>query len=122
MNEHTFEGEFISTSKKCWFWFAAWGVVVLLTAAANPAYLPGAPFFPIGLLALLPNGGEKAITGWMLQFPVLLGWLFYIAFSAVMLRIRRPKTFFGVYVVFCIVLALNLVGCHRTIETASQIH
>ena len=122
MSEPNIQTGFISRSTKLWLWFIAWGGTALLALVLPPAHPVFAPFFPIGLLALLPHGEEEAIIGWMLMFPVALGWLAYLVYSLVMLKRRKTSTFFIMYFVFCVVLALNVVGCRRTVEAANGIH
>ncbi len=102
--------------------FSAWGGVVLLTLLLNPLSLFTAPFFPIGLLALFPHGEDRAITAWQMQFPVLLGWGFYLAIQAILMRMRRETLFFVCYAFLCVLLVLNVAGCQRVLAAAAQIH
>jgi hypothetical protein len=115
------EREFISRSEKWGYWFAAWGGVILIAFLLNPQYVLAAPFFPTGLFALLPNGEDWAIRAWM-SFGFIMGWAFYFLLSLIMFKMKRRTMFFSIYVMFCIFLALNLVGCERVLNTASQIH
>lgn len=96
-------------------------MAAVLTVVHNPSHLLLVPFFPLGLVALLPNGEQKAVDAWMLQIPILAGWTFYAAYSFIMLRQRRATIFFVFYIVFCIVLVLNVGGCQRTMEAVSKI-
>jgi hypothetical protein len=111
----------VSPNLKWYFWHSAWGAVVLATLAIKPAYLLTAPTFPVGLIAWLPNGEYTACIAFMWAAPVMLGWGFYALLSWFLHRTRTSGTFFLVYVIFCLVLALNLVGCHRALEAASGI-
>ena len=121
MSDPTTDDGSISQSARWWLWGGGWGLAAVLTAIHSPAHLLLVPFFPVGLLALLPNGEQAAIGGWMLQFPIMLGWAFYAAYSFIMLRQRRATVFFVLYIVFCIVLVLNVGGCQRTMDAASKI-
>jgi hypothetical protein len=87
------QNEEISTSTKWQLFFVAWVAVLLAGAFPHPSQVLLAPFFPIGLLALLPNGEDKAMVGWMQIFPSFLGWGFYGLITAALLRIRKRKVF-----------------------------
>ncbi len=58
----------------------------------------------------------------MLVVPGLLGWILYAALSMLIDRTRKIGTFFPVYFVLCVILALNVVGCKKTLEAAAGIH
>jgi hypothetical protein len=57
-----------------------WAVVVVAMVSRGRPAIFSAPSFPIGLIALLPQGEQKAIMAWMLGYPALMGWTFYIFF------------------------------------------
>jgi hypothetical protein len=99
--------------------FSAWAVVVL---AMNPKNLLVAPLFPVGLLAISPGGEQTAVMFSMLVVPGLLGWILYAALSMLIDRTRKIGTFFPVYFVMCVILALNVIGCKKTLEAAAGIH
>ena len=109
-----------STRLKCYLWYGAWAGVILVTLAIKPAYLLTAPCFPAGLLALLPSGDSSAIVAGMMVVPMVVGWALYALLSVVMHRTRK-RGLFLLDVVFCMLVALNLVGCQRASEAASQI-
>jgi len=111
------------TSQKWGFWLSAWGVVIVTSVAvtATPACVLAAPYFPIGLLVWLQNGENKAIEGWM-SGAWAFGWLFYLLLSVIMFTVRKKGIFFIIYGIFCVLLALNVVGCQRVIGAASGIH
>jgi hypothetical protein len=111
----------ISVSTKWLLWFVAWGFVAVVNILISPASILGALFFPIGLLVWLPNGEEKAIKGAMMN-AWIFGWFFYILLSAVMLQIKKRGIFFIIYIIFCVLLMLNIVGCQRVMQAASEIH
>jgi hypothetical protein len=111
----------LSSRSRWGLWFAAWGVIALWTLTVNPSHLLLAPFFPIGLLGVWPNNEGAAIGGWMLQLPIVLGWVFYLTFSVIMIKARKAKTFVILFIVFCILLVLNVGGCERTMEAVSHI-
>jgi hypothetical protein len=101
---------------------AAWGAVILATLCRNPADLLAAPNFPIGLLEILM--GEKAIIAASFGGLAALcgGWMIYLVVTLATSYAKRVWTFSPVYIVFCLLLALNVRGCNHMLETASQIH
>src|ERR1700679_167648 len=58
------------------FLLAAWGFVLIRCLLWNPTSILDTPFFPIGLVAWLPNGEEKAIFVWFLG-GWIVGWAIY---------------------------------------------
>jgi hypothetical protein len=110
----------ISTSEKRRFWFGAWGIVILITLVMNPASIITAPLFPVGLFALFPNGDDKAIVAWGTG-SFIIGWVFYILLSIIMFITKKKGVFFLLYIIFCILLALNISGCQRILKDMSHI-
>lgn len=51
-----------------------------------------------------------------------VGWTIYIALTFMMFVAKRTNVFWRAYIVFCLLLALNLVGCRRIIDAAAGIH
>jgi hypothetical protein len=114
----------ISPWAKWGLYFIAWGAVVLVALANNPSDLLSAPGFPIGFIAMFPNGAEKAITAAWLLGPISIGigWTLYAVLSIVMSCAKRISVFLPVYIVFCILLTLNVIGCRKILETMAGIH
>jgi hypothetical protein len=107
---------------KCGLYFAAWGVVVVATLAHKPADLLTAPEFPIGLLGVLP-GETMTVAAWFAgPFVIGIGWIVYGVLTYIMKTTRKTGMFFLVYIVFCILLALNVVGCKAVLNTVGGIH
>lgn len=105
---------------KLGYWLAAWGATILIAFLINPQSIRTAIFFPIGLLALLPNGEHMAIFagivgGW------IVGWIFYIVLSVVLFCAKKSNHFFLIYIIFCILLALNVAGCQEVSQAVSKI-
>lgn len=111
----------ISSRLKWYLWSASWGMVILITLAIKPAYLLTAPAFPVGLMALFADGEGNIATAWLLGVPIIMGWFVYALISVVIIRTRRKGVFLLAYAAFCTLLALNLGGCQRALETAGQI-
>jgi hypothetical protein len=119
-NSSESDGESISGPAKLGYWFAAWGCVILIVLVAMPAYLLAAPFFPVGLFALIPQGDEGGIEA-MMTGGFIIGWAIYMLLSVIMFKTKNRGLFFFIYVMFCALLLLNLAGCYRTTEAASHI-
>jgi hypothetical protein len=88
----------VSDRIKAWLWYAAWATVILVM---NPVHILVAPLFPLGLMALFPNGTEGAVMLSMLWMPGLLGWLIYVLVAVVINRTRKRGVFILVYTIFC---------------------
>ena len=112
--------ESFSKRTKLLFWLGAWGGVVLATLAINPAYLRATAMFPIGLFAFLANGTQNAFWAWATG-GFIIGWVIYVVLSAMMFNAKNKRGFIVIYVIFCILLALNVGGCQRVFEDASHI-
>lgn len=106
---------------KCGLYLAAWGAVVLISALKKPTALPLAVAFPFGIVGLLPS--DNAIMIIMLAGPgvIICGWTIYFALTIGIFVTRRNALSYAIYILFCILLVLNLVGCDRLIEIASHI-
>ncbi len=62
-------------------------------------------FFPTGLFrALGLEGGPD---------PAVLGWGIYLMLGVAILALGKRKTVFGSFAVLCVLLFVNVVGCHR---------
>jgi hypothetical protein len=110
-----------SESERWRLWLIAWGGVLLVTLVTGPAYVLAAPLFPIGLFVFLRGGEGKAIEG-LMGGAWGIGWLLYAALSVVMFVVRKKEVFSVVYVIFCVLLILNLVGCQRLLLAANGLH
>ena len=110
----------ISTRAKLGYWFVAWAGVALVTLLINPSAIKAAPFFPAGLLGLFGNE-ENGIIAWMLGAWVL-GWGLYIVLTISMFRETKRDAFFRTYLMLCVLLALNVAGCQRTLSAVSGLH
>jgi hypothetical protein len=111
----------LPASTKWRYILGAWAFVILVCLITNPQSLLAAPFFPIGLIACLPNGEDKAIAAWM-KGAWIIGWVVYALLSVIMFQVKKRGFFFPVFGIFCILLSLNISGCNRVMNAASQIH
>ena len=101
---------------------APWVLVVLGTLAKNPQQLLTAPFFPAGLIAVLKDGPKLAVGAWMITGGTfgLVGWLVYI-FLMAGAATRKPPMSVIFYILFLILLVLNVRGCERLLEAVKGI-
>src|SRR5579871_4222095 len=106
-----------SGKAKLGYWCAAWIGVAVVTLLINPSAIAAVPFFPAGLFGLLGNG-EAGIIAFMMG-AWISGWALYVVLTVSMVRAKKRDAFFRTYVVFCILLALNVGGCQRLGEVAS---
>jgi hypothetical protein len=92
---------------------------LVTTLATFPGILFGPHLLPAGLYRLFGVRENQMLEhGWWLG----LGWLVYIALSVGACLSRRERTYFIVYVVLCLLLALNCVGCRAFWSDFSRIH
>jgi hypothetical protein len=61
------------------------------------------------------------MAGAMGLLPSLGGWIFYAFLTSRMALTRRKAMFFVFYLIFCVALILNVIGCKKTLETAAGI-
>jgi hypothetical protein len=107
------------------FYLAAWGGVVVAVIVRKPDDLLTAPGFPVGLLGVLfLIGAEQAtVAVWFGGLgAVVAGWFLYAFLSVTMMRTKKTWVFSMIYVGFCVLLALNLAGCRKIMETVAGIH
>ncbi len=103
------------------FWLGAWLLVLLASVMMIPSAIPAAPFFPIGLLVWLPRGLNVAIKGWMVG-AWALGWVFYGFYSVILFWVKKTGVFFILFLIFSILLLLNVAGCQKMMQEVSGIH
>jgi hypothetical protein len=88
----------------------AWSVAVLAAATAFPhlsrKYIL---LFPYGLFtAVISAFGAKGNTA-----PhVVVGWLMYLVLTFSSLFSARRVVYFALYAILCLLLLLNVIGCH----------
>ena len=101
----------LSKGRRVRLWLAAWAVALVATQVPLPFVL-WAPatflLFPTGLFrCLLPS----SFTADDYNLAAALGWPIYAAVSLALLTQPRPKRYFVVYGVLCVLLITNVVGC-----------
>jgi hypothetical protein len=103
-------------------YFLAWAVVIIHTACNHPEDLQGFFAFPVGFYGFLEPKTSMWTTFLGAWPAIVVGWGLYSVLAVAMRRAKRIWVYLILYSVFCVLLALNLVGCRRIIETAAGIH
>jgi hypothetical protein len=92
----------------------AWAIAVI-AAFPHPAGIVWFWAFPAGLSMFFT--GTRADL-----LDVVIGWPVYIALTAWAVSARRRWLYIAVYVLICVVLALNVVGCRRVLRGLDDLH
>jgi hypothetical protein len=109
----------ISFWRRMWLWLAAWGVAATAAVLPHPIDLMYAfparyiilslVTFPYGIMALLVTAlglrGQDAPH-------VLVAWAAYLLLTVWGLATTRRTVYFAIYSVLCLLLGLNVIGCH----------
>jgi hypothetical protein len=114
-------GSQLPLSVKWCLFLAAWGFVLVKCLVWNPQSILVTPFFPIGLVAWLPNGEEKAIFVWFVG-GWIVGWALYAFLAFLIFKVKNLGLFVFIYALLLLLLVLNIAGCKRVVEAASGIH
>lgn len=105
---------------KCGLLLAACAATILAAAIPHPGRLRWVLWFPLGAAMGLERFGIS-IPGFDNGFPkdymamgagMVGGWLLYFGLAGAGLLARRRVTYFAVYLLIWLLLALNIVGCH----------
>ena len=103
----------ISFSYRWKLWLLAWGLTVLAIGVPYPGLILWFWMFPFGLTEAM---------GWKRSGDYILGWLLYIALTIAALYTRRSFLYFTLYVILCILLLLNVFGCHKIALGLKDLH
>ena len=68
-----------------------------------------APNFPIGLFAFFGGANNS--------FNFLVGWALYCGIVTILVFARKQGVFIFFYVVLCVLLVMDVVGCYKAIST-----
>ena len=100
------EADAISFQRRFKLWNIAFGISLLAAGIRSPVLLLYFWAFPMGLLHALGFVGE-GFAG------ILTGWTIYAAASVTLLICPQKAIFYLLYVGFCLMLLLNVAGCHE---------
>lgn len=91
-------------------WLLAWvsALIGAGLAIGDPLAIDLAPWFPLGLFFF-----TGATAGAAARWLVAAGWVLYVGVAAVVLLAKGRRTYRAALVAFCILLALNIVGCYK---------
>jgi hypothetical protein len=91
-------------------WAAAWVVATIATVGTGLGYLLYAWMFPSGLVILFaPKDWDPPISETII---LILGWAIYVGLTIYGLLQNRRVRYFVVFGILCVLLALNVAGCH----------
>ncbi len=96
----------IPFSRRRKLWLIAWVVGLIAAGFPNPALIAVIWCFPLGLMNVVRWDGYA-------DDYLIVGWLFYGALTVVALMSRPRVLYFTLYIILCILLLLNIVGCHQ---------
>ena len=101
--------ELISLRRRIGLWITAWIIATVACAVPRPVILIFTGVFPAGLLYfLLPAcAWSNDTTIGLLVF----GWLLYAGLTVAGLSQKRASKYFQLYLILCVLLLLNVVGC-----------
>jgi hypothetical protein len=105
---------YISRSRRFVLLLIAW----LLTAIAT---IPGTVFVPYLPVGLGRPFGEQAVMASVSGWYILFGWPVYIGLTIAAYCSRRRWIYYIVYIVLCLLLAYNCVGCREMMRDIGSI-
>ena len=100
--------ERITFGRRAALWAVAFAVATIATVAPYPEMLRVAWLFPIGLLGLVHPDPRNLMT----TEVIILGWLIYVVVSVCALMQRQWGRYLTLYGILCVLLLMNVVGCH----------
>jgi len=74
-------------------------------------------FFPAGLFRIF---GVKE-TDTIDHSLVAIGWVVYVLLTVAACLVHRKRTYFIIYTILCILLALNIAGCRAFFSDLSHV-
>jgi hypothetical protein len=104
----------ISLRWRIGLWILAWIIAIIATTEGGFGLLLYSWMFPAGLLALFtPKDWNPPINETVI---LIMGWALYVALTVVGLLQKRRVRYFIAFGFLCVLLALNVVGCHVMIN------
>jgi hypothetical protein len=116
-----FIGRPISPWIKWGLYVIVWSVVALATITKKNANFLAIFAFPLGLLSIMPIK-VALMTAWFAGLVVAIwGWIFYSLLTVAIARAKRVSVFSLLYILLCVLLAVNVTGCQKLLQTAAGI-
>lgn len=106
----------ISLALRWKLWLGAWLVGLVAAGFPHPVLILVVWLFPWGLMDMI--GWQR--TGH--DGDYFVGWLPYIVLTVAAIRSRPRVLYFLFFGILCVLLLLNIVGCHRLNAQGSDIH
>ncbi len=104
----------ISLRLRIGLWFAAWIIATIATIEGGFGLLLYSWMFPYGLLVLFtPKDWNPPINETVI---LIMGWALYVALTIIGLLQKRRVRYFIAFGILCVLLALNVIGCHVMIN------
>jgi len=92
-------------------WILAWVIAAIATVEGGIALLIYSWMFPSGLLALFtPKDWDPPVSEVVI---LIFGWLLYVGLTVFGLLQKRRIRYFITFGILCVLLALNVAGCHK---------
>jgi hypothetical protein len=89
---------------------AVWVITTIATVEGGIALLLYAWMFPSGLLALfVPKDWDPPISEVVI---LIMGWALYVGLTVFTALQKRRTCYFIIFGILCVLLALNVAGCH----------
>jgi hypothetical protein len=113
----------ISGCRRLGLMLVAWVIALLATAIPRLLVVVAPVVFPVGLIwVLFPTCRSWPILNDPLNDPSAsyLGWGFYMALSIILILQQKRRRFFAIYALLCVLLLLNVIGCHFMQESPSH--
>ena len=96
---------------------AAWVIAALATVLVEIPLLLALPMFPLGLFIAIELGPARSGPFASMAFVCALGWLLYLVISCAALFTKPWLFFLLFYGSLCLLLVLNVRGCHHMMKT-----
>jgi hypothetical protein len=98
--------------------FVTWGVALAATGGLSPLTILFLPLFPAGLAVVLPGNPDDFQK---IAF-IVAGWLFYVLHGFWTLRTKSGLSYWVLYGILFVVLAVNMHGCQNDLVNVAHIH
>ncbi|HXB59103.1 MAG TPA: hypothetical protein VNU95_06045 [Candidatus Acidoferrales bacterium] len=104
----------ISLRWRIGLWVAAWIIAAIATVGIGLGFLLYAWMFPSGLLnECMPKDWDPPISDTVF---LILGWAIYVGLTICGLMQKRRVRYFIVFGILCVLLAVNVAGCHVALK------
>ena len=109
----------ISLRWRIGLWVVAWIIAAIATVGTGLPYLIYAWMFPSGLFEeCMPKNWDPPISDTIL---LILGWAIYLGLTICGLLQKRHVRYFVVFGILCVLLTVNVAGCHVILKQPMNI-